>query len=261
MTLKVEAVSVSLGRAQVVRDVSIALQPGQVTGLLGPNGAGKSTLMRAMAGQLPFSGSILFDGTPVNAMSDAGRARHIGWLPQTREVAWPLSVENLVALGRLPWHGWRRTRSPADREMVAGAMQMMEIGHLASRPATELSGGEQARVLLARAVAQDTAVLLADEPAAGLDPAHQISMMAAMRRLAARGRTVLVSLHDLSLAARWCDQLVVMLEGRIAGSGKPHQVMTQDMLHAVYGINAEIGHDQCGMWLAPLGLTQGDATP
>ena len=103
-------------------------------------------------------------------------------------------------------------------------------------------------------------MLLADEPGAGLDPAHQMSMMAALRQLAGKGRSVLVSLHDLSLAARWCDRLVLMKDGQVAAEGTPSQVMTQDMLARVYGINAEIGHDACGMWLAPLGLTQGDET-
>ena len=260
MGLVAENVSVSLGRTPVVRGVSMSLEPGTVTGLLGPNGAGKSTLMRAMAGQLVHDGAITLDGEAVAAMNEARRARHIAWLPQAREVSWPLSVENLVALGRLPWHGWRRTRSAADRDLCGKAMQLMDVSGLANRSADELSGGELARVLLARAVAQDTPVLLADEPGAGLDPAHQISMMAALRQLAGRGRTVLVSLHDLSLAARWCDRLVLMKDGRVAAEGIPAQVMTETMLRDVYGINAEIGHDACGMWLAPLGLTQGDET-
>jgi iron complex transport system ATP-binding protein len=258
MSLAVQEASVSLSGREVVHAVTLALEPGQVTGLLGPNGAGKSTLMRAMAGQLAHSGSISLDGKPVTLMREATRARHIAWLPQTREISWALSVENLVALGRLPWHGWRRTRSANDRELCNAAMQLMDVTALASRPADELSGGELARVLMARAVAQDTAVLLADEPAAGLDPAHQISMMAALRQLAGKGRSVLVSLHDLSLAARWCDRLVLMKDGEVAAAGVPAQVLTQDMLAQVYGINAEIGHDACGMWLAPLGLNQGE---
>jgi iron complex transport system ATP-binding protein len=192
-------------------------------------------------------------------MDEATRARHIAWLPQTRQVSWALSVENLIALGRLPWHGWRRTRSARDRDICQAAMQMMDVEALAARPVTELSGGEQARVLLAGAVAQDTPVLLADEPAAGLDPAHQMSMMSSAAPARRKGRTVLVSLHDLSLAARWCDRIVVMKEATVAATGSPDEVMTQAMLRDVYGINAEIGHDQCGLWLAPTGLTrQGD---
>jgi len=196
MSLSAQDVSVRLGERDVVHAVSLTLKPGQVTGLLGPNGAGKSTLMRALAGQLAHSGSIMLDGEPVAQMQDVARARRIAWLPQSRELSWPLSVENLVALGRLPWHGWRRTHSAADGELCRNAMQLMEVDALAHRPADQLSGGELARVLMARAVAQDTPILLADEPAAGLDPAHQISMMAAMRQLAGRSRTILVSLHD-----------------------------------------------------------------
>jgi iron complex transport system ATP-binding protein len=258
MSLSAQDVSVKPGERDVVHAVSLTLKPGQVTGLLGPNGAGKSTLMRALAGQLAHSGSIMLDGEPVAQMQDVARARRIAWLPQSRELSWPLSVENLVALGRLPWHGWRRMRTAADGELCRNAMQLMEVDALAHRPADQLSGGELARVLMARAVAQDTPVLLADEPAAGLDPAHQISMMAAMRQLAGRSRTILVSLHDLSLAARWCDRLVLMKDGRVAADGAPGAVMTKAVLGNVYGINAEIGHDECGMWLAPLGLTQGD---
>jgi iron complex transport system ATP-binding protein len=138
-------------------------------------------------------------------------------------------------------------------------MELLDVTGLADRPATDLSGGEQARVLMARAVAQDTPVLLADEPASGLDPAHQISMMAALRQLAGQGRTVLVSLHDLSLAARWCDRLVLMKHGLIAADGPPDEVMTNTTLRDVYGISARIGHDACGLWLAPLGLTGGES--
>ena len=261
MRLDTRDLEVKLGGRDVVRGMSLSLEPGHVTGLLGPNGAGKSTLMRAMAGQLVYTGSITLDGQSVAQMAETARARRIAWLPQGREIGWALSVENLVALGRLPWHGWRRTRSAADRQLCLDAMRMMDVESLASRPATELSGGEQARVLMARAVAQDTPVLLADEPAAGLDPAHQISMMAALRQLAGKGRSVLVSLHDLSLAARWCDRLVLMKDGRIAAQGTPGEVMTAATLRDVYGINAEIGHDACGLWLAPLGLTQGDEAP
>lgn len=256
MQLEASKVSVRLNGREVVKDVSMTLAPGKVIGLLGPNGAGKSTLMRAMVGHLAHDGQITLDGASVTDMNEAQRARCIAWLPQARVVSWPLSVNNLVALGRLPWHGWRRAISAYDHDVCSAAMRLMDVASLKDRPATELSGGEQARVLMARAVAQDTPVLLADEPAAGLDPAHQISMMAALRKLAAGdGRAVLVSLHDLSLAARWCDALVLMKDGSIAATGNPEEVMTKAVLRDVYGINAQIGHDECGLWLAPLGLS------
>ncbi len=136
-------------------------------------------------------------------------------------------------------------------------MALMDIAGLAERPATELSGGEQARVLAARAVAQDTPVLLADEPVSGLDPAHQIAMMAALRRLATRGRAILVSLHDLTLAARWCDAIVMLREGAVAVAGTPDEVMTAEWLARVYGVTARIERDEGGLILAPTGLVGG----
>ena len=255
MPLSATSVSASLSGRTVLHQVDLTLRPGQVTGLLGPNGAGKSTLMRVLAGQLGHGGHVGLDGTNIAEMSDLVRARSIAWLPQARVLSWSISVEAVVQLGRLPWHDWRSVMSAKDRELCAAAMQLLDVTSLALRAATELSGGEQARVLMARAVAQDTPVLLADEPASGLDPAHQISMMASLRQLAGQGRTVLVSLHDLSLAARGCDRLVMMKDGAIAADGEPNEVMTNEILREVYGINAQIGRDECGLWLAPLGLT------
>ncbi len=256
MHVKASNVSVSLSGRQVLHRVDLDLEPGQVTGLLGPNGAGKSTLMRALTGQLACQGEIETGGKAIAVMSEAERATIVAWLPQQRVLSWPISVQSVVELGRLPWHGWRRTMSRADQEKCAEAMRLLDVSGIAERPATELSGGEQARVLMARAVAQDTPVLVADEPASGLDPAHQISMMAVLRKLAGQGRTVFVSLHDLSLAARWCDRLVLMKDGVVAADGPPAKVMTEAVLRQVYGITARIGRDDCGVWLAPLGLTQ-----
>ncbi len=257
MRLKASNISVTLSGRQVLQNIDLELEPGHVTGLLGPNGAGKSTLMRVMAGQLPHQGRIEIDHRTIADMSEIERARTTTWLPQTRVLGWPLSVQAVVELGRLPWHGWRRTLSQTDRDKCLVAMDLLDVRELAGRTVTELSGGEQARVLMARAVAQDTPVLLADEPASGLDPAHQISMMSALRHLAGQQRTVVVSLHDLSLAARWCDRLVVMKDGQIAADGQPGEVMTDVTLRNVYGISARIGKDECGLWLAPLGLTKG----
>jgi iron complex transport system ATP-binding protein len=256
MQLTANNVSVSLSGRQVLRDVSLRLEAGQVTGLLGPNGAGKSTLMKVLAGQLAGGGRVELGEQSLEQISEVERAKAIAWLPQARVLSWPISVAAVVQLGRLPWHGWRRSLSANDLDKCAAAMDLLDVADLADRPATELSGGEQARVLMARAVAQDTPVLLADEPASGLDPAHQISMMAALRQLAGQGRSVLASLHDLSLAARWCDRLVLMKDGGISADGPPDAVMTQDVLRDVYGISAQIGHDERGLWLAPLGLSE-----
>ncbi|MCO6388433.1 ABC transporter ATP-binding protein [Aliihoeflea sp. 40Bstr573] len=245
--------SVSLSGRPILHDVSLSLQPGEVVGLLGPNGAGKSTLMRSLSGLIPFSGTIELDGRNLAAMSDRERAREIAFLPQARAIAWPLSVENVVRLARSPWRGFGAL-SQKDLAIVSDAMEAMDVAALADRPVTELSGGEQARVLAARAMAQTTPVLLADEPVSGLDPAHQMTMTGAFRRLAGERRAILVSLHDLTLAARWCDRLVVMAQGRIVAEGKPADIMTSERLREVFGITAHIAHDECGMIFAPTGL-------
>ncbi|TKT80236.1 ABC transporter ATP-binding protein [Aquamicrobium sp. LC103] len=260
MSLVAERVSVELAGRRIVEDASFSLARGEVVGLLGPNGAGKSTLMRAIAGHLPHSGSASLDGADLATLSALERARLVAHLPQARVIAWPLSVRNVVGLGRMPWRSFARGFSENDRAICAEAMELMDVGDLADRPATELSGGEQARVLIARAVAQDTPVLIADEPASGLDPAHQMTMMAALRRLATKDRAILVSLHDLTLAARWCDRVVLMRDGRIAADGPPAAILTPECLQSVFGIVAHIDHDRGGMILAPTGLT-GDTPP
>ncbi len=256
MRLSAENVSVTLGGRPVVRNVDLRLEPGEILGLLGPNGAGKSTLIRALTGHLPFEGSVRLDGRDLAVLSHNERARLIAYLPQARTIGWSLTVENLVGLGRLPWRGFGGRPTAKDAEICADAMALMDVAGLAARPATELSGGEQARVLTARAVAQDTPVLLADEPASGLDPAHQITMMKALRKLAGRDRAILVSLHDLTLAARWCDRIVMLKEGRVAVEGKPETVMTAEWLKDVFGVAARIEHDSDGLILAPIGLVE-----
>ena len=160
--------SVDLSSRRVVSGISLGLVPGTITGVLGPNGAGKSTLMRALAGQIASTGSIAVDGRELASLSFAERARLVAHLPQARIISWPLTVRDLVGLGRMPWQGVSRAFSNGDRALCTEAMEMMDVAGLAERPATELSGGEQARVLAARAIAQDTPVLLADEPASGL---------------------------------------------------------------------------------------------
>jgi iron complex transport system ATP-binding protein len=260
-----ENLSVDLSGRRVVSGFGLKLEPGTITGVLGPNGAGKSTLMRALAGQIASTGRIAIDGRDLARLSYAERARLIAHLPQARIISWPLVVRDLVGLGRMPWQGLSRAFSDHDRALCAEAMAMMDVTDLAGRPATELSGGEQARVLAARAIAQDTPVLLADEPASGLDPAHQMTMMAGLRKLAAKGRSVLVSLHDLTLAARWCDRILLMKEGRLAAEGTPADVLTPERLGEVFGIVAHIDHDTGGMILAPVALAarsaNGEARP
>lgn len=254
MELSARAIAVDLAGRSVLRGVDLSLRPGEVVGLLGPNGAGKSTLMRVLAGQLAHAGTVRIGGRDGAVLSPAERARLMAYLPQTRVIGWPVTVEKAVALGRLPWVGFGGRPGPRDLEICREAMAVMDVDGLAGRRATELSGGEQARVLAARAIAQDTPVLIADEPASGLDPAHQIAMMAALGTIARRGRAILVSLHDLTLAARWCDRVVVVHGGQVAADGDPAAVLDAAMLAAVFGIRVHNAQADGRPVLAPVGL-------
>ncbi|SEB41040.1 iron complex transport system ATP-binding protein [Nitratireductor aquibiodomus] len=255
MNLHIDSLSVKLGKRQVLDAISFDIEPGQVIGLLGPNGAGKSTLMRALNGHIAAEGAMQLGEHDLAAIGPAQRAHLIAYLPQQRTIGWRLSVRDLVALGRLPWRGFGQRPNARDEAAIARAMAMVDIAPLARRVATELSGGEQARVLMARAIAQETPLLIADEPASGLDAAHQIMLMQSLKRLAAEGRTVLVSLHDLTLAARWCDEVILLNEGKLAALGKPEAVLSQANLARIYGVTAHRAHDENGLIIAPVGLT------
>lgn len=231
--LSVSNMSVKLRDTRVFQDVTFDIQAGEFVGLIGPNGAGKTTLMRAALGLLPFEGkSSLAD------LRETDRGRHAAWMPQAREIAWPVSVETVVMLGRTPYLTSVQNPGPEDRKKVDDALAKMDLAEMRERPATELSGGEQARVLIARALAQDTPLLVADEPIAGLDPAHQISTMETFANLAAEGKSSLVSLHDLGLAARHCSRLLLLGNGGLVAEGPPQDVLTPDLLAELFGISA-----------------------
>ncbi|MCG7622506.1 ABC transporter ATP-binding protein [Epibacterium sp. Ofav1-8] len=235
--LSVRTLSVTLRNRPVLRDVSFTLREGEFVGLLGPNGAGKSSLMRAALGLIPAQGH-----SSLAQMSAAERARTVAWMPQSREIAWPIPVERLVALGRLPHLPQGLRLPPRDQALVDQAIARMGLEMFRQRAASRLSGGEQARALIARALAQDTPLLMADEPAAGLDPAHQISTMEVFAALAAEGRTALVALHDLGLAARHCTRLILLAEGGVLADGPPAEVLTPDLMARAFGIS--VWHEQ-----------------
>jgi iron complex transport system ATP-binding protein len=239
LPLKLDHIEVSLGRGRqrrvVVRDLSLLVSPGDFTIIIGPNGAGKTTLLRAMAGLLPSRGRIEIGDRTLATMSRSERGRSLSYLAQGGRIHWPLSVHDVVALGRLP-HSGARALSAADHLIVARAIAYCRIEHLAARPATALSGGEKSRVLLARALAVQAPVLLADEPAASLDPAHQVVVMNVLRDQALAGQTAVAVLHDLSLAARYATRIVVLNDGRVAAEGRPDDIFAGSTLDRVFGI-------------------------
>ena len=229
MVLDLAGLSVTRRKRPVLHGVTLSIGKGEFVGLIGPNGAGKSSLMEAALGLIPFTGrSMLAQMTP------ADRARHAAYLPQAREIAWPVSVEDLVALGRIPWPGGRR--SGADRAAIDAAIARMGLEPFRKRTALRLSGGEQNRALIARALAQDTPLLIADEPIAGLDPAQQLACLRLFRDLAVEGRTVLASIHDLGLAARFCSRLVLLSGGHVLADGPAEEVLQDTLLRRAFGI-------------------------
>ncbi|MBD3765550.1 MAG: ABC transporter ATP-binding protein [Rhodobacterales bacterium] len=229
--LRIDHLTVRRGHCPVVDDVSLTVAAGEVVGLIGPNGAGKTTLMRAALGLMPHRGT-----SSLAQLAPAARARAAAFLPQGREVAWPVTVADLVALGRAPW----ARDAAADRAAVDRAIARMGLAAQRDRPATALSGGEQARALIARVLAQDTPLLIADEPVAGLDPEAQLRTLAVFADLAAEGRGVLLSIHDLGLAARACTRLVLMQAGRIVADGAPRAVLTAENLARVFRVQGHL---------------------
>lgn len=227
--LTVENLTARRGRRSVVDGATLRIEPGEVVGLVGPNGAGKTSLMRAALGLLPAGG-----GSDLARLAPRDRARRAAWMPQSRDIAWPVSVEALVTLGRIPY----LPGGAEDRKAVEAALDRLGLSAFRARKVTELSGGEQALVLIARAVAQETPLLVADEPIAGLDPAHQIDVMELFADLARDGRAVWLALHDLALAARYCHRLILMDRGRIVADGAPREVLAADNLDRVFGISA-----------------------
>lgn len=248
--LSVSDVTVLLGSRQVVQNVSFSADVPSLIGLIGPNGAGKTSLLRAIAGLTACNGAVLVDALPVTDLDDQSRARIISYLAQDAQAHWPLEVERLVTLGRLPHLPPFAAPGGADRDAVVGALTRADVLHLRGRRIDQLSGGERARVLLARALAVEAPCLLVDEPVTSLDPYHQLHVMEVLRGYADEGALVIAVLHDLTLAARFCDRLLLLSSGVLKAEGSPAQVLTADNLADVYRIKALTGAD------AALGVSQ-----
>ncbi len=237
----IEALSVMLGKQQVVEALTLSLQRGRVTAILGANGAGKTSLLRAIAGLVPPSaGSISIDDTPIAALSLPERARRLGYLPQNGQPAWALTVRELVALGRLPHRSPFAALSSGDEVAIDAAMAQTDVTHLADRTVDTLSGGEKARAKFARVLAAETDWILADEPLANLDPPHQQDVLRLMRAAADAGKGVLVVLHQLDAAARAADDILILKQGRAVAFGPCAEVLTPATLEAAFDMAMDV---------------------
>jgi iron complex transport system ATP-binding protein len=233
----------------ILRDVSVAVEPGEVLVLLGPNGAGKTTLLRALARLLrPRGGVVLLDEADLWRRPPSWTAQRVALAMQQDAAGWPLTVAETVSLGRAAHRGWVRPFREHDRDVVRRALERTELVSLRDRPITELSSGEWQRVLLARALAQESAVLLFDEPTAHLDLRFQVEVLRLARRLAhADGLAVVLTLHDLNQAALWADRIALLVGGRLLEVGPPVQVLTAERVSEAYSLRVDVfRHPQTG---------------
>jgi iron complex transport system ATP-binding protein len=242
--LQVDAVHVPIGRRSILRDISFTASSGEFIGLVGPNGAGKSTLARAIAGLLPISGGqILLDGQSLRELGPKASAKKIAY-----------SAHSIVSLGRTPHVGQFGGNSPADEAAIARAMERTAVTDFADRDVTQLSGGERARVLLARALAVEAPILIADEPVGALDPRHGLNIMGLLREEANRGVLVITVIHDLALATRYCDRLIALRQGELVGDGPPSEVLSPQGMAQNYAVEghhaAHQGEDFVLPWRA-----------
>jgi len=237
--LTAQGLNVQLAGRAVLNDVSLSLSPGHLVALVGPNGAGKTTLLRALAGLVPSDGAIHVGGDALSSLSLRERALRFAYLPQGHIVHWPLPAQDIVALGRYPHGATDPARlSPADTEAVERAMQATDVMELRARRVTELSSGERSRVVLARVLAVEAPVILADEPTASLDPRHQLDIVRSLRAAADKGALVMVVTHDLGLAARFADTVLVLSDGRLVSQGAAAEALSEKIIGEVFRVSA-----------------------
>ncbi|AIA70038.1 iron(III) dicitrate transport ATP-binding protein [Pectobacterium atrosepticum SCRI1043] len=241
MELTTQNLTAGYGDKRILDGLSLSLPAGKITALLGPNGCGKSTLLKCFAKLLtPESGAIQLNGKPLSAFSARQLSRHLALLPQQHLTPEGITVRDMVAYGRSPWLSLWGRLSQDDIQRVQFAMEKTHIVELADKRLTDLSGGQRQRAFLAMLLAQDTPVVLLDEPTTYLDINHQVELMKLLRELNQAGKTVVTVLHDLNQASRYCDHLVMLADGRVIAQGSPHEVMKPELLQRVFSIDAEI---------------------
>jgi iron complex transport system ATP-binding protein len=242
MEIEAKGIAIRFGPVALLEGVDLAMRGGEMVGLIGPNGSGKTTLLRVLANlRAPEAGRVHYAGRTAAEIGTRELSRQVAYLAQGGAVHWPMRVETLVALGRLPHRRPFQGLSAADHQAIEQAMAAADVAPLRRRTMAQVSGGERMRILLARALAVDARVLLADEPIAALDPLHQLQVMELLRAIAGTGRAVIVVLHDLALAMRFCDRLILLAGGGILMEGPPARVLTDSHLAQAYGVEVVRG--------------------
>jgi len=244
MQLSAENLSAGYGNKKILNDLSLTLPAGKITALIGPNGCGKSTLLKCFSRLLtPSSGTVRLDNHDLSALHSRELARKLALLPQQHIAPEGISVRELVGYGRSPWLNLWGRLGEQDKAAVEKAMRETDIAELAEKRVSELSGGQRQRAFMAMVLAQDTPLLLLDEPTTWLDISHQVELMELMRRQNQQGKTLVAVLHDLNQASRYCDHLVLMSQGSIVAQGAPEAIMTPALLARVFHIEAQIHPD------------------
>ncbi|WP_282086775.1 ABC transporter ATP-binding protein [Streptomyces tendae] len=262
--LAARGVTVGYGARSVIDGLDVAIPPGVITTIIGPNGCGKSTLLRTLSRLLrPTGGTVVLDGEDIAALRTREVAKKLGLLPQAPVAPEGLTVSDLVARGRHPHQSWLRQWSSDDADVVRQALALTGVSDLADRPVDSLSGGQRQRVWISMTLAQGTDLLLLDEPTTYLDLAHAVDVLDLVDDLHESGRTVVMVLHDLNLATRYSDNLVVMREGAILAQGHPRDVITADLLHEAFGLRAKVIDDPVGdgPLIVPIGRTHVELDP
>ncbi len=238
--IEADQLKVSINGTLILDHLSFKVEAGTLTGIIGPNGSGKTTLLRAVSGLLPYEGHLRLDGISVDAWDKKELAQHLAVLPQNPVVAFDFEVQDYVMIGRMPHKGWLEHESPVDHQVVDQVLDALDLKGLARRTLPSLSGGERQRVLLAQALAQDTAMLLLDEPTSHLDIYHQFDLLKRIRSLVDEGKTIVIVFHNLAQAARFTDALLVLKDGRLVKQGQTRDVLDAELIRDVFRMTARL---------------------
>ncbi len=248
MEFAMEKGSLGYGREPVLTGLDFTLEAGECVGLIGPNGAGKSTLLKTLAGIQPLqSGTLELEGKPLESWNRQALSRKVSYLPQERELPFAYTAEQVVLMGRYPYLDWHQQEGGRERALARDCLEVFGLGNMQERPVTDLSGGQRQRVLLSRILIQQTPVILLDEPTAELDLVYENTVLELSRHLARAGRTVVLSLHDIGQAARYCTRLLLLGQRKLLAQGTPEQVLRKENLEAAYQVPFQVRQGEEGM--------------